>query len=1172
MCFARDLPTIDPKLVARGLDMLVTAFENEIKQVSIVLSTPGQDPTQHAESLDRYAFLFQWIVERGESVVSQSRAASGAEKTKGRKRRPTVAGGSSNTGAAGSGGSTVAEVVPGWKDKVLDMYILLQQLLQLSLGRIWNSVPERDTFIGVFTRIAHKVMENPAYTKDGEFMGALFTSLCLVLQNYNGLYGLVTMITQNLQHYEHLSESMAVLVQLAYEKHEGTQLADEVLRDIAGKAFNSMHDKAGPKNAARFLIKFSQLAPRALLRQMGLLIRHLDSEAHIMRSAMVDVIGHLTLHLASQDEQTDIVKNQINEYFDIIEQRFQDAHYLVRAKVMQVCQFVCSGPAKFPKRRPRLLALVIGRLEDKATNVRKHAIRALTVLLESHPFSLDGAELGIDQLEISLEKITDELAQMAKATPTQPQPKTSEVSAKKLPKDIDSDVEGDEEEEEGADAEGAAAGQADKGREFDNAGLSPEMAAKAMHLQFQQRYYRDALYFVYQLQEAQPVLLQLLGSTNKGEVMEAMDFFVAAVRFRVDGAQEGIRRMSHLIWTPSSASNSASASINSSSEGNASEEARGVRAKLLDSYMQLYLTPSERLSSAENTSRITRNLISLTFGATLAELTSLEELIRTLMEERLISPDVIAKLRSVYGYTKQRLPLAQRRGAIIILGMLAQANRSIVTDDIDLYLRIGLGDYGHEDLAVAKYTCMILQCLGATKLRRPGGAARMDEQEMKRLPMNSPIFDGLQRILEEPRRDPEWFPAAEQALNTIYALADKPDALAVRLVRSQAKLVQALMSQSKGINALANGATAEEKEEEHDDDMMDVDEEETEAKAPAPVARKLVDPWDLTRLLFMVGHIAIKEIVLLESIEAELKRRKSDDEPRRKKRAPAKPKGRGGARAKGHAKEAPLESEEEEEEDDELNQIAGTTEDEIGDIISAIRERELLFGTTKSLLALFGPLLVHVCKNLGKFNDRLLTVHATAALAKFMCISSAFCEQNLPLLLILLQRAKSPVIRANISIALGDITVCFNNLIGENVQYLYGPLHDADTKVKKTTLMVLTHLILNGMVKVKGQLGEMAKCLEDKDPRVADMARLFFSELSSKDNAVYNNLPDIISSLSMGTGAVNEDSFGRIMKFLFEFIKEKDRQTENVVEKLCQRFRNTTDPRQCRDIAYCMAL
>ncbi|KAJ1852448.1 condensin complex non-SMC subunit Cnd1, partial [Coemansia sp. RSA 2703] len=1174
-CFARDLPTIEPKMIARALDMLVTGFDNEIKALANLLTTPGQDPTVHSESLDRYAFLFQWIIERGESVVSQSRAATAAavsDKGKVRKRR-----GVSST-AGSSSGATVSDVVPGWKGKLADLYALLQQLLRMPLGRVWNSAPERDTFIGVFTRIAHKIMENAAYAKDVEFQTILFDSLCLWLQNYNGLYGLVTMITQNLQHYEHLCESMAGLVQMAYDKYEGTQLADEVLRDISGKSFNSIHDKAGPKNAARFLVKISQLAPRALLRQMGLLIRHLDSEAHIMRSAMVDVIGHLTLYLASQEEQTDIVKNQINEYFDIIEQRFMDTHFLVRAKVLQVCQFVCSGQAKFPKRRPKLISLIIGRLEDKATNVRKHAIRALTMLLETHPFSLDGAELGVEQLEASLAKINKELAQMANATPSETSESTSK--AKKIA-DSDDENEDDEEgddddDDDDAEIESSTTTAVNNGEEqatstgseqFANAGLSPEMAAKAMHLQFQQRYYRDALYFVYQLQEAQPLLMQLLGSTNKGEVMEAIDFFVAAVRFRVDGAQEGIRRMSHLIWLPPTGNSSST----TSADGSASEEARGVRAKLIESYMQLYMTPSDRLSAIENTSRITRNLISLTFGATLAELTSLEELIRTLMEERLIKEDVVNKLRSVYGYTKRQLPPAQRRGAIIILSMLAQARRSIVTDDIDLYLRIGLGDHGHEDLVVAKHTCMILQCLGAAKSRRPGAvaaAAGMDEQEIRRLPMNNPIFEGLQRIVEEPRRDPEWFPAAEQALNTIYALADKPDALAARLVRNQAKLVQELLNSNMGRNLAVSGGD--------ESDSMDVDDSE---ESSVPNARNLVDPWDLTRLLFMVGHIAIKEIVLLESVEAELKRRKSDaDEPRRKKRASPKGKGRGKSgrgRSKGskrRSNEMHVDSDNDEDEDDELNQIAGSTEDEIGDIIQAIRERELLFGESKSLLSLFGPLLVHVCRNLGKFNDRLLTVHATAALAKFMCISSAFCEENLPLLLTLLQRAKSPVIRANISIALGDITVCFNNLIGENVQYLYGPLHDADTKVKKTTLMVLTHLILNGMVKVKGQLGEMAKCLEDKDQRVADMARLFFSELSTKDNAVYNNLPDIISSLSMGVGAVNEESFGRIMKFLFDFIKEKDRQTENVVEKLCQRFRNTTDPRQCRDIAYCMAL
>lgn len=93
-------------------------------------------------------------------------------------------------------------------------------------------------------------------------------------------------------------------------------------------------------------------------------------------------------------------------------------------------------------------------------------------------------------------------------------------------------------------------------------------------------------------------------------------------------------------------------------------------------------------------------------------------------------------------------------------------------------------------------------------------------------------------------------------------------------------------------------------------------------------------------------------------------------------------------------------------------------------------------------------------------------------------------------------------------IALGDVAVCFSNIIDENSNELYKGLSDRNLVVKKNTLMVLTHLILNGMIKVKGQLGEMAKCLEDSEQRIADLAKLFFTELSTKDNAIYNNLPD----------------------------------------------------------------
>lgn len=169
-----------------------------------------------------------------------------------------------------------------------------------------------------------------------------------------------------------------------------------------------------------------------------------------------------------------------------------------------------------------------------------------------------------------------------------------------------------------------------------------------------------------------------------------------------------------------------------------------------------------------------------------------------------------------------------------------------------------------------------------------------------------------------------------------------------------------------------------------------------------------------------------------------------------------------------------------------------------------------------------------------------------------MCVSSSFCESQLGLLLHILTTSNDAVIRSNVVIALGDIAICFGNLIDENSQRLYAGLGDSDLGVKKHTLMVLTHLILNGMIKVKGQLGEMAKCIEDKESKVSDLAKLFFSELSTKENAVYNNLPDIISHLSIGEHAVDEATFANTMKHIFQYI-DKEKQAENVVEKLCQR-------------------
>lgn len=136
--------------------------------------------------------------------------------------------------------------------------------------------------------------------------------------------------------------------------------------------------------------------------------------------------------------------------------------------------------------------------------------------------------------------------------------------------------------------------------------------------------------------------------------------------------------MLHLIW----------------SKETAGEEVKSVRSRLIECYRLLYLSEDHSLSEKESINSMTRNLITLTYSATFADLTSLEAILMAMMSMNYIPESVISKLWQIYGSTKHEIPIIQRRGAIIILGMLSKSSKKIVEDNIDLLLRIGLGSHG----------------------------------------------------------------------------------------------------------------------------------------------------------------------------------------------------------------------------------------------------------------------------------------------------------------------------------------------------------------------------------------------------------------------------------------------------------------------------------------------
>lgn len=179
-------------------------------------------------------------------------------------------------------------------------------------------------------------------------------------------------------------------------------------------------------------------------------------------------------------------------------------------------------------------------------------------------------------------------------------------------------------------------------------------------------------------------------------------------------------------------------------------------------------------------------------------------------------------------------------------------------------------------------------------------------------------------------------------------------------------------------------------------------------------------------------------------------------------------------------------------------------------------------------------------------------IAAVTALSKFMCVSPQFCDDHLELLFTIMAQSPDPIVKGNLIIALGDIAVSWSTIMDAKSDELYRGLLDKDLTVRKHTFMVLTHLILNQMIKTKGQLGGMAKCLEDDEPRIRDLAQLFFSELATKDNVIYNELPEcvmrwpcvgltrrsIISSLSVGEHEVDEATFTKIVTFIFKYIEK----------------------------------
>ncbi|CAI4634291.1 BCN_G0038330.mRNA.1.CDS.1 [Saccharomyces cerevisiae] len=1090
-----DFPHLTPKLQTQLSYLISSSLSNLSKDIKANLSSNvnfteiGGLIPQWKRHLEEYGYLIQvlltFLQDELHKVSSQSTNLNRSAKN------------SKNDSAN-------VELFKRGCNQMENLLESITKLLEINLSKIFQTTPEKDLFIGLFTRPLFVLLEIEPVTKVSSLKMFIQRILAMCVKNHGQSSSIQSSLMTNLTYFLHLSVFNAELLKLLNDEYNYPQLTEDILKEISTRVFNAK-DTTGPKAISNFLIKLSELSPGIMLRQMNLVITLLNNSSITLRCSVVEACGNIVAELAQDPQTMEHYKQQIAVLIELLEERFQDSNPYVRTKAIQGCSKICDLSSKFNKSKAKFTSLAVRSLQDRSSLVRRNSVKLLSKLLLKHPFkAIHGSQLRLSEWEECLKGSESQLNSTLKKVESQET--LNDTIERSL---IEEEVEQDEGQCR-TELEGSFNKRAELSRienEVENINTATNTSV-LMKLKLMIVYYKDAISFIKEIHKSIELISNLLFSKNRNEVLESMDFLVLADAFDIELSEFGIKKMLHLVWMKGT-----------------NDEGTSISVHLIECYKQLFLTAPDSCNMQEKAAHIAKNLINLSIGASIADLASLEQLLGMMYEQKMIDQHVINILWAIYnsaskasmqkeqnvnnrdsekGFSKEQI-----HGSIIILGMLSLADNEIALKGLESLLNIGLGAVGLKDLTLCRYSCLALERMVP---KRSTIITKAINQELEDVAVKK-----LYAIIINYTKDNEYYPMCEQALSALFTISSKPDILATDLIREKTMMTFGKPEEEDSILSLEQSSRV----------------------------------VSLSQLLFIVGQVAIKTLVYLEKCEAEFKKRKIEAETRNGK-------------VKNQGADV-TNTTQDNGGDKELEMIGGTNEDDFTDAIQFVKENELLFGE-KSILGKFCPIVEEIVSNSSRFSDPMLQRTATLCLEKLMCLSSKYCEKSLPLLITVMEKSPDPTIRSNAVLGLGDMAVCFNNLVDENTDYLYRRLHDENLMVQRTCLMTVTFLILAGQVKVKGQLGEMAKCLDNPDQGISDMCRLFFTELASKDNAIYNGFIDIFSNLS-SDDLLGKESFKKIIKFLLTFI-DKERHQKQLNEKLVGRLRKCETQKQWDDIAF----
>ena len=280
-------------------------------------------------------------------------------------------------------------------------------------SKLWKrSVPD-ESVVGLPCRIAYQMLESATgvVARKASSGDAALQMIAATVDSAPCLLNTVVAALVDLLHtYDHMAPLVAELCTIVNETPSNI-LATELLREIGrldtdGYADNAAGGKAsGIKNVAPFISELAAVRPRVVLSNISLLLPHLDSEPYVLRSAIVNSIGHILVRedttlmetTNKEDKENDSgddsgEENSVKEerqivnmaktrasLFDILCDRTHDITSFTRAASLKVLNDLTEKQSLPLDRLMPVTAIAIDRLQDKTVMVRRYAMQVSRV-------------------------------------------------------------------------------------------------------------------------------------------------------------------------------------------------------------------------------------------------------------------------------------------------------------------------------------------------------------------------------------------------------------------------------------------------------------------------------------------------------------------------------------------------------------------------------------------------------------------------------------------------------------------------------------------------------------------------------------------------------------------------------------------------------------------------